>query len=197
MSIDSIRVVLVHEAGQRPEDWIALLSGLRDGVEPILLVADAADEVTLRGLNPHRIIAVAPLAPDVYLALMESIPILAGAQALDSFAKAFGGCTIPVSAAEDHYLMHDGVGVWTGFTEPLEVEGYPAIALDQAELPPELVVSAWNDEKVALALRHRVLPLVALSIHPDDLGEKHSRNLLYAFLEGRYLSGAPTGPPEV
>jgi len=197
MSVKGIRVVLVHEDGNRPEDWITLLAGLCDGVEPQMLAAGDADEETLRGLNPHRIVAVAPLDKAIYPALMETIPILTGAAALESFVEAFGGRIIPVSAEPDHYLMHDGVGVWTGFTEPLEVEGYPSFALDQSELPPELVVTAWNDEKVALALSHRLMPLVALNIHPNDLGEKHSRNLMYAFLEGRYLTGAPIGPPEI
>ena len=197
MSVKDIQVVLVHEAGHHPEDWISLLAGLCDGTDPILLVAGDADEETLRGLNPHRIVTVAPLDPAVFPALMESIPILAGAMALESFVKAFGGRIAPVSAETDHYLMHDGVGVWTGFTEPLEVQGYPSFALDQTELPPELVVTAWNDERVALALSHRLMPLVALNFHPNDLDEKHGRNLLYAFLEGRYLTGAPVGPPEI
>jgi anthranilate/para-aminobenzoate synthase component II len=197
MSVKGIRVVLVHDAGQRPEGWISLLTGLCDGTEPILLAAADADEGTLRDLNPHRIVAVAPMDIAIYPVLMESIPILAGVEAMESFVKAFGGCMIPVSAEPDHYLMHDGVGVWTGFTEPLEVQGYPSFALDQNELPPELVVTAWNDERVALALSHRLLPLVALNFHPDDLDEQHGRNLLYAFLEGRYLTGAPMGPPEI
>jgi len=197
MSVKGIRVVLVHEEGHRPEDWIELLAGLCDGVEPMLVSADTADEATLRSLDPHRVVALAPLDPAIYPALMETIPILAGSGALQSFVEAFGGTIIPVTAAPDHYLMHDGVGVWTGFTEPLEVEGYPSFSLDQSELPPELVVTAWNDEKVALAVSHRLMPLVGLSIHPNDIGEKHSRNLLYAFLEGRYLTGAPMGPPEI
>ncbi len=197
MSVKGIRVVLVHEAGQRPDDWISLLAGLCDGVEPMLLAAKDAGEELLRGLNPHRIVAVAPLDPALYPLLMETIPVLTGPAALESFVKAFGGRCVPVSAEPDHYMMHDGVGVWTGFTEPLEVEGYPSIAIDQTELPPELVVTAWNDEKVALALSHRLMPLVALNIHPNDLGEEYSRNLMYAFLEGRYLTGAPVGPPEI
>ncbi len=197
MSVKGIRLVLVHEAGRRPEDWISLLTELCDGMEPTLVAAEDADEKTLRGLDPHRVVAVAPLEPEIYPALMESIPILAGVAALDSFMTAFGGRIQAVSAEPDHYLMHDGVGVWTGFSEPLEVVGYPAFAPDQEELPPELVVTAWNDERVALALSHRLMPLVALNFHPDALGEKHGRNLLYAFLEGRYLTGAPMGPPEI
>lgn len=197
MSVKGIRVVLVHEKDQRPEDWILLLTELCDGVEPILVEATDASAETLLGLEPHRIVAVAPLDPAIYLALMEIIPILAGTAAMESFVAAFGGRCVPVTAESDHYLMHDGVGVWTGFTEPLEVEGYPSSALEQSELPPELVVTAWNDEKVALALSHRMMPMVALNIHPNDLGEYHGRNLMYAFLEGRYLTGAPVGPPEI
>ena len=197
MSVESIRVVLIHDPYHIPDNWEMLLTELCGDVRPSLLASDKANAELLRTMNPHRIVAVTPIAPEIFTDLMESIPILAAESALESFMQAFGGCCETVSAEEDHYLMHDGVGLWTGFAEPIEVEGYPSTAPDQSELPPKLVVTAWNDERVALALSHRMLPMVALNFHPDDLGEKLGRELLMAFLEGIYLADTPTGPPEV
>ena len=74
MSVEGIRVVLVHETGQRPDDWIALLAELCAGVEPILVAAENANEETLRELNPHRIVAVAPLDPALFPILMGQSP---------------------------------------------------------------------------------------------------------------------------
>ncbi len=197
MSGESIRVVLIHDPYHIPDNWEMRLTELCNGVRPSLLAADKVDSELLRTMNPHRIVVVAPINPQIFTDLMESIPILAGPLALESFMQAFGGQCTPVLPEEDHYLMHDGVGLWTGFTEPIEVEGYPESGPDQSDLPAKLVVTAWNDERVALAMSHRLLPLVALNFHPDSLGEKLGSELLMAFLEGIYLADTPMGPPEV
>ena len=197
MSAETIRVVLIHDPYHIPDNWEMLLTELCGGVHPSLLPSDKASPDVLRTLNPHRIVAVTPIAPEIYTELMESIPILAAEPALESFMQAFGGGCEAVEAVNDHYLMHDGVGLWTGFTEPIEVQGYPATAPDQSELPVKLVVTAWNDERVAMALSHRMLPLVALNFHPNDIGENLGGELVIAFLEGKYLGDNPTGPPEV
>ncbi len=197
MSVESIRVVLVHDPEHEPTAWVSLLTDLCSGAKPFLVSAKDASAEVLLERRPHRVVAVAPLATDVFGKLMESIPLLAGVQALESFVEAFGGCCLSVSVHSENYLMHDGVGLWTGFGEPIEVAEYPSVAADQSQLPAELVVTAWNDERVALALSHRMLPMVALNFHPWNLGDQAGRELLLAFLEGKYLTGAPSGPPEI
>ncbi len=197
MSVEGVRVVLVHDPYHIPDNWVNLLTELCGGVSPSLLSSGKADAELLRTMNPHRIVVVTPVAPEIYIDLMESIPILAAESALESFMQAFGGRCTAIAPEEENYLMHDGVGLWTGFSDPLEVAGYPSTAPDQSELPPVLVVTAWNDERVALALSHRQLPMVAWNLHPNDLGEKPGRELMLAFLEGIYLTDTPSGPPEV
>ena len=197
MSIEGIKVVLVHQAETELNGWDDLLTELCDGVPPVLVSSSEIHKDLLNELSPHRIIVLAPMDSEIYSIFMQSIPVLAAGSSLESFMAAFGGRCVSTSTKNENYLMHDGVGLWTGFTDPLKVFGYPCTAPDQSDLPAELVVTAWNDEGVALALRHRQLPTVAWNIHPADLGEELGRELLLAFLEGTYLTGTPTGPPEV
>lgn len=200
MSIEGVRVVLVHEADQAPEDWINILIELCSGTEPQLLSCDQADTAALKKLNPHRIVTVADLSGNVIRDIIDSTPVLAAGAALPSLMQAFGGDCEEIylnRRPKENYLMHDAVGLWTGFTEPYEVKGYPTHAPDQSTLPPDLVVTAWNDETVALAVRHRTRPLVGWNFHPNDLEGQVGRELLLAFLEGKYLMDTPTGPPEI
>ncbi len=197
MLIEGIRVVLVCDQNNYAEEWVSLLTNICSGTAPVVVAGSGATAESLRKLQPHRIIALDSLESGVYHGLMEEIPILAGPAAMESFVKAFDGHCIAVIAEDDNYLMHDAVGLWTGFTEPLEVSGYPTTALDKSSLPKHLVVTAWNDEMVPLALSHRTMPLVALNLNPFDLEDKYSRDLVLAFLEGTYLTGVPVGPPEI
>ncbi len=197
MLVEGVRVVLVCDQGPSFEPWVSLLTHLCNGSKPVVVSPSDATVDFLKKLNPHRVISLVPLIADFYLNLMEEVPILAGPEALVSFVGAFEGECSVVLPKSENYLMHDGVGLWTGFTQPLEVTGYPTKALVQSSIPNSLVVTAWNDEMVALAIRHRTLPLVALNFNPYELEEKFSVDLLLAFLEGTYLTGVPIGPPEI
>jgi anthranilate synthase component II len=197
MSVEGVRVVLLHDPDQDSAEWISLLTEMCAGAKPELVSAADLDATALLASGPHRIVVLAPLDSAAYSVLMESIPLLVAAPALQSLVEALGGKCVGVPSRPENFLMHDGVGLWTGFGEPLTVAGYPAIAPDQSILPAELVVTAWNDERVALALRHRQLPLVVWNLHPNDLQENSGKELLIAFLEGKYLTGAPEGPPEI
>ncbi len=197
MSIEGIRVVLVHEAGHKPVRWVELLGELCAGVPPQLLADDTVDAETLLKMEPHRIIFNCPVASEIYQHLLEQIPMMATQEALPSYMESFGGQCIAAKSHDENYLMHDAVGVWTGYTEPLEVSGYPTLVPDQNDLPAELVVTAWNDERVALAMTHRLLPVVGINFHPDDLEGYLGKGIVLAFLEGTYLTGAPMGPPEI
>ncbi|WP_146058286.1 aminodeoxychorismate/anthranilate synthase component II, partial [Streptomyces sp. SM9] len=54
-------------------------------------------------------------------------------------------------------VRHDGTGLFEGLPQPLEVVRYHSLAV--TELPPELEATAWSEDGVLMALRHRTLPL--------------------------------------
>jgi anthranilate/para-aminobenzoate synthase component II len=197
MLVEGVRVVLVCDRNNQPEAWVSLLTDVCNGQVPVLVSPDEATAENLRKYQSHRIIALEPLEAAVYLELLEEIPILAGPLAMASFVAAYGGQCLAVGAEDENYLMHDAVGLWTGFTEPLEVTGYPSLAMDKSCLPKDLVVTAWNDEMVALGIGHRTMPQVALNFNPFELEDKYCKDLILAFLEGTYLTGVPVGPPEI
>ncbi|PID78866.1 hypothetical protein CSB20_13025 [bacterium DOLZORAL124_64_63] len=161
--------------------------------------AEASAETILEN-DPHRVLLLAPVDPEIIPQLLEKAPILVDGAGLGSLLAAYGGqCPVVSTTApsEEHYLMHDNVGLWTGFMEPLEVASYPATSPDKNALPSQLMVTAWNDDGLVLAVRDRVLPVVGWNFHPLDLPAGVGREMLLAFLEGHYLGSLPSGPPEV
>jgi anthranilate synthase/aminodeoxychorismate synthase-like glutamine amidotransferase len=65
-------------------------------------------------------------------------------------------------------VRHDGAGLFAGLPQPLEVARYNSLVVDERALPPELVVSAWDEDGDVMALRHRVLPHEGVQFHPES-----------------------------
>lgn len=200
MAVEGIRVTVVHHADEYPQDWVHCLRAQCDGAEPNLVAAEGATLAEILSNKPHRVFILAPLEPEIIHDLIDNGPILVDAEGLPALMK-FYGTDCPVIQEEkrmdENYLMHDSSGLWAGFGEPIEVQGYPHHSPQMDTLPARLMFSAWNDERVCLALRDRTLPVVAWNFHPMDLPEGVGKELVTSFLEGHTLRGLPEGPPEV
>jgi len=200
MSVEGVRVTMVHLADEWPVDWIQLLRVECGGAPPKMISAAEATAEAILENDPHRILLLAPVDPEIIPQLMEKAPILVDGAGMCALFAAYGGeCpAIPAdSRPEEHYLMHDGAGLWTGFMEPLELVGFPDKAPDKDAIPGRLMVTAWNDDGVVLGVRDRELPVVGWNFHPLDLPEGIGREMVLAFLEGKRLIDRPEGPPEI
>ncbi|MEQ4195941.1 aminodeoxychorismate synthase component I [Streptomyces sp. YIM 103828] len=93
-------------------------------------------------------------------------------------------------------VRHDGTGLFEGLPQPLEVVRYHSLAV--TELPPELEATAWSEDGVLMALRHRTLPLWGVQFHPESIGTRDGHRLLANFRDlterhGRTRHGGRAG----
>ena len=79
-------------------------------------------------------------------------------------------------------VRHDGAGIFRGVPSPTVATRYHSLAIEEATLPSELVVSARSDDGVIMGVRHRRLPLEGVQFHPESIltpdGEQMMRNFL-------------------
>jgi para-aminobenzoate synthetase component 2 len=66
-------------------------------------------------------------------------------------------------------VMHDGSGVLAGLPSPFVATRYHSLAVSEAELPPEIVVTGRTASGVVMALRHRTLPIDGVQFHPESV----------------------------
>jgi para-aminobenzoate synthetase component 2 len=66
-------------------------------------------------------------------------------------------------------VHHDGVGVLAGLPDPCTATRYHSLTIDPASMPAELEVTASTADGVAMALRHRELPLEGVQFHPESM----------------------------
>ena len=113
------------------------------------------------------------------------IPTLGVCPGLQCAAVAYGARV--VRAPEPRHgktslVRHDGKGIFVGVPVPTEATRYHSLMVEEASLPPELVVTARADDGVVMGLRHTRLPLEAVQFHPESVLTPDGLKMLENFL---------------
>ncbi|MDT4918900.1 MAG: para-aminobenzoate synthetase component [Pseudonocardiales bacterium] len=66
-------------------------------------------------------------------------------------------------------VVHDGSGVLAGLPSPFTATRYHSLAVSEAELPPEIVVTGRTASGVVMSLRHESLPIDGVQFHPESV----------------------------
>jgi para-aminobenzoate synthetase len=77
-------------------------------------------------------------------------------------------------------IEHDGKGVFAGLPDPFEATRYHSLAA--TSVPDVLEVTAWSEDGVVQAVRHRDLPIEGVQFHPESIMTAVGRDLLANFL---------------
>jgi anthranilate synthase/aminodeoxychorismate synthase-like glutamine amidotransferase len=80
-------------------------------------------------------------------------------------------------------VHHDGQGVFRGLESPFEATRYHSLVIDEASLPPELLVTARSEDGEIMGVRHLRLPIEGVQFHPESILTRAGKPLLRNFLE--------------
>ena len=80
-------------------------------------------------------------------------------------------------------VTHDGSALFAGIPSPFDVGRYHSLALAAADLPSEIVVTAWTANGTVMGLAHRELPLHGVQFHPESVLTEGGYRLLANWLE--------------
>ncbi|HET8612580.1 MAG TPA: aminodeoxychorismate/anthranilate synthase component II, partial [Sphingomonas sp.] len=121
----------------------------------------------------------------------ERRPLLGVCLGHQAIGQAFGG-----TVARAHRLMHgktsaighDGTGLFEGLPTPFTATRYHSLIVEQADLPPELIVNARAEDGTIMGFRHRELPIHGVQFHPESIATEHGHAMLANFLR---IAGLP------
>jgi anthranilate synthase component 2 len=167
------------------------------GAEVTVVRNDAASLTDIESRRPHRIvISPGPGRPEdagvtigVIRYLGERTPILGVCLGHQAIGAAFGGSVVRAPTpmhGKTSMIEHNGRGLFAGLTGPFQASRYHSLIVSEADLPPELEVTAWTrDDRIIMGLRHRRWPVHGVQFHPESILTGEGRHILRNFLDGR------------
>jgi anthranilate synthase/aminodeoxychorismate synthase-like glutamine amidotransferase len=79
-------------------------------------------------------------------------------------------------------INHNGAGVLQGLPEPFEAIRYHSLVVNRESLPDDLEVTAWTDNGLIMALKHKEYPIEGVQFHPESIMTSAGKDLLKNFL---------------
>lgn len=125
---------------------------------------------------------------DIIRELGASTPILGVCLGHQSMGLIYGGQVVSapyLMHGKTSEIYHTGVGVLAGLSNPFTATRYHSLVIDRNHCPEVLEVTAWTEDDIIMAVRHRDYPHVqGVQSHPESILTNAGKDLLHNFLNG-------------
>ena len=118
--------------------------------------------------------------------LGDSIPLLGVCLGHQAIGVAYGAKVVRAPAVVHGKVgpvHHGGAGVLRGLDNPFMATRYHSLVVAEAGLPDVLEATAWSDDGLIMAMRHREFSIEGVQFHPELIGTPAGHALLSNFLE--------------
>lgn len=124
---------------------------------------------------------------DIIQSLYQKIPILGVCLGHQAIGHAFGGIVtnaIRIIHGKTSKLQYKKQGLFTSFTEPIEVMRYHSLIIEPASLSEDFEVDALSeDDGEIMAIRHKHFPLFGVQFHPESIGTALGDEMIKQFIQ--------------
>jgi anthranilate synthase/aminodeoxychorismate synthase-like glutamine amidotransferase len=155
------------------------------------------DRVTMseiEALGPtHIVISPGPGRPedagvtgDLIRQFGPRIPTLGVCLGHQAIGMVYGGRVVraPVPMhGKTSVIDHDGKGVFSGLTSPIEASRYHSLVVAAEDMPNVLEISARTRDGIVMGVRHREHPVHGVQFHPESVLTTDGRRILRNFLD--------------
>jgi anthranilate synthase component II len=140
---------------------------------------------------------------DLVMKASPTIPVLGVCLGHQAIGQAFGGKVVraPVQMhGKVSDIRHKDTGVFRGINGPFKATRYHSLVVERDSMPKDLELTAETDDRLAMGLSHKTLPVHGVQFHPESIVSEHGHLILKNFLDiaaawnaqqGRRASAAP------
>jgi anthranilate synthase component II len=154
---------------------------------------DAIDADAVRDLKPAAIVlSPGPCTPreagaslDVVRQLHGELPILGVCLGHQVIAEALGGTIVRAPSpvhGQSSMIEHREEGLFEGLRSPMRVGRYHSLVAEPSAIIDPLQAVAWTHDGMAMAIKHRKLPVFGVQFHPESILTEFGYELLANFL---------------
>jgi anthranilate synthase component 2 len=125
--------------------------------------------------------------------LGDAIPILGVCLGHQAIGVAYGANVVRAPAVVHGKVgpvRHNAAGVLRGLDNPFMATRYHSLVVAEAGLPDVLEATAWSDDGLIMAMRHREFLVEGVQFHPESVGTPAGHALLRNFLEAAGVTAA-------
>lgn len=170
-------ILIVDHYDSFTYNLVQLIEGLGHETEVVKSDAEPADALVER--TPDAVVlSPGPGRPEdagcfgeLLDVLPQEMPVLGVCLGHQAIGLGFGGTverTHPVHGKASS-IRHDGAGIFEGVQDPFEAGRYHSLVVERDDLPEELILSAWTDDGLVMATRHREWPRFGVQFHPESI----------------------------
>jgi len=163
------------------------------GAEPLVYRNDALSVEEAEGLEPDAVLVSpgpgrpedAGISSDLIRTLAGRTPILGVCLGHQCIGEVYGGRVVRAPSlmhGKTSMIHHDGQGLLAGLPSPFEATRYHSLVVEAQSLPAELELTAWTDDGVVMAVRHRELAVEGVQFHPESILTGVGQELMANFL---------------
>jgi anthranilate synthase/aminodeoxychorismate synthase-like glutamine amidotransferase len=164
------------------------------GAEPVVIRNDAPLQELEAVEADAVVISPGPGTPDdagISRAVIDSfaakgIPVLGVCLGHQCIGSLFGGTVDRAPVGPVHgktsKIFHDGEGVFAGLPSPFVATRYHSLAIEDASMPPDLLVTARSEDGTIMGVKHRDLPIEGVQFHPESVLTDEGPRLMENFL---------------
>ncbi len=131
---------------------------------------------------------------DIIRDLGATVPILGVCLGHQSMGLIYGGKVVSapyLMHGKTSEIYHTGVGVLAGLSNPFTATRYHSLVIDRHNCPEVLEITAWTEDDIIMAVRHRNYPHVqGVQFHPESILTSAGKDLLRNFLVGLESGGS-------
>lgn len=130
--------------------------------------------------------AEAGISVELVRRLSGKVPVLGVCLGHQSIAAAFGMQILhakKIMHGKTSMVRYEDSPLYDGITNPFEAGRYHSLAVNESDLPKELVADAWADDDELMGFHHVEHPTYAVQFHPESILTPDGDRLLGNFLK--------------
>lgn len=165
------------------------------GAQVVVRRNDAIDAAGADQLNPTGLVispgpgtpADAGVSGELIGYFAGRIPVLGICLGHQTIVSVFGGKITradQVMHGKTSPVFHDGRTIYTGLGTPFVATRYHSLVVREADLPPDLEISAYTEDGEIMGVRHREHAVEGVQFHPESIMTREGPQLLANWLQG-------------